>query len=455
MLRILHSTFHISYVLCHISISYHRDEDRLLSSSLSSSSASSSSSQSSTIPIEVEQLPSRQILEPDKRLPDNALINGSFCGSLPQELLGMTHIEWSMVAIINVISKVTLRSKFAISRSKSWCIINKLIRVAHELPRPLCDTGIAFVKTSSNPTASEYKYRPHKVFNALTWLKDNNHLYADINLNFTRWENVNDPNLYRYGEEEILQPDVGREADRLDDSAEGNAANRNGLPGGSDPDVFIVNDVDMDPNTVDSLPENIRRVIHRQNEAFIRYPDGQTVSDDDYSNPVKDVWFWEKAFPMLYPYGRGRPDYARTKTSQYAKYSLMLGNPRSFQGHSIYIFYTFYNVMSMRMGSLAVLASKNRSRFRPTTGDDIDSNAQMEGEYPTAGAVRDMVMNELSAASQPIVQQGNTGIPYDSSTGTLIQPAIERYKKQMVSYQYQISKISYENQISHICQISL
>ena len=107
-------------------------------------------------------------------------------GDLPEELMDLWDTEVSMISKINIMSKVSVFLKYPVSSAKTFAVMNNLPRVATHLPRMLTDEDFAYLKTC-NVKGKAYKYRPHKVKDALVWLSLNNVRYKDIELTWTNW----------------------------------------------------------------------------------------------------------------------------------------------------------------------------------------------------------------------------------------------------------------------------
>jgi hypothetical protein len=70
--------------------------------------------------------------------------------------------------------------------SKIFSILNKINEVAEVLPRVPSKAEWAILKTDKLcKDYSSYKFRPRNVIAALEWLKKNNHLYSDLEYDFS------------------------------------------------------------------------------------------------------------------------------------------------------------------------------------------------------------------------------------------------------------------------------
>lgn len=117
-------------------------------------------------------------------IPKFALFAGLFAGSVPDELVGLTMVEESMINIYSSVTKLFLAGgkHFKIKGGTSYTIINDLSQVAKFLPRMPSIEDTAIMRHKNTVVGKDYKYRPFRVFSALNWLKKYNHLYVDIEL---------------------------------------------------------------------------------------------------------------------------------------------------------------------------------------------------------------------------------------------------------------------------------
>jgi hypothetical protein len=65
--------------------------------------------------------------------------------------------------------------------------------VANKLPRMPTVDSISILRHKNTKVSKDYTYRPFKIFTALTWLKKNNKLYENIELDWPNdvldWQN--------------------------------------------------------------------------------------------------------------------------------------------------------------------------------------------------------------------------------------------------------------------------
>jgi len=116
-------------------------------------------------------------------LPTWSLMNETFLGKMPAELACLSMYEVSMVSLINVFGEVVINGRYEKSKESSWSVVNDLSGIITKLPRRPDDSMNAFVK-SSKSEGKQFAYNPRKIYNALIWLKKNNVLYKDVELDF-------------------------------------------------------------------------------------------------------------------------------------------------------------------------------------------------------------------------------------------------------------------------------
>ena len=131
-----------------------------------------------------------------RNIPKDALINGLFPGRIPNELIALTDIEQSMIAIYSSITKVSLHGgkNYSLNGALCYTIVNDLTNIARSLPRMPSVESIAILRQASGKRNKDYSYRPYFVKMALIWLKENNHLYENITYNWPvqhNWDDIN------------------------------------------------------------------------------------------------------------------------------------------------------------------------------------------------------------------------------------------------------------------------
>jgi hypothetical protein len=133
-------------------------------------------------------------LESFPYVPTNALIRGLFTGTLPLELTNLTYVEQSMISLYSAISKITLvgGKHYHSKGAFTYTVVNDLASVSRQLPRMPSIEDIAVLRHKNADFKRDYKYRPNVVHKALIWLKENNHLYKDIDIIYPSvgWETI-------------------------------------------------------------------------------------------------------------------------------------------------------------------------------------------------------------------------------------------------------------------------
>lgn len=301
-------------------------------------------------------------------LPKLCLFRGLFCGSIPDELVGLTLVEESMINIYSAITNVSMAGgkHWQLRGGSCYTIINDLTSVAQQLPRMPTPDCIAILRHESTKLSKDYTYRPNRVYRALHWLKLHNHLYEHVTLVFpcdtVDWENnvanVDIP-FVEMTDEEIVEVDEGMGLGCVpSDFVSSN-------PGlfffhGTYFHVFfhfltqyifffcfILASLGYDsevlleaPATLVTMLEDLRHALVRPSKKpIIRSTNHEFVCQ--YKNPE---YYFSRCFATLYPYGRGCPsdeNCLKISIANYVKYVLCLGGgpgARRFQQNSKFIF---------------------------------------------------------------------------------------------------------------------
>jgi hypothetical protein len=114
-------------------------------------------------------------------------------------LVGLTGVEESIINIYSSVTKMFLAGgkHYKVKGGTSYTIINDLTSVAKYLPRMSSIEDTAVMRHRRTDVGKEYKYRPFRVYSALNWLKEHNHLYSDIEIiwpiNVNYWQETTSP----------------------------------------------------------------------------------------------------------------------------------------------------------------------------------------------------------------------------------------------------------------------
>lgn len=285
--------------------------------------------------------------EPDS-CPKNAIVNGHFKGKCPEELKNLSLVELSLISLINVVTKVSLVSNLNYANGGTmFSIINDVSTLVQSLPqRPTID-DFAFIRAhGGDATSRKHRYSPWKVFRALKWLELNNPLYLgkiQIPEGDTIWEDeTSDESL------PFLQvgADVLDGIDELNIPAgrDGHAVNP-GAPPSDSTDVLLM------PSTATAdISDQVRSILTQGNSqippVFNRLT-GETVAMHSTD------FFIQKAFPHLYPYGRGGPEAGGVVfDAAYIKMVLSYGLGREFQQFPTFLFYCYRWLMHKGAGTI-------------------------------------------------------------------------------------------------------
>ena len=278
------------------------------------------------------------------RIPLFALIFECYRGEVPAVLLCLNDVEISMVSIVEVYSTVYAHVKYMRSKTRCYSVLKDVAKVARELPRMPDDETFVKLQTGRKVPVSP-GYRPNRVKAALDWLKDNNHFYKDIPIVYpVEWKEL--------GEDDELVLDVHIVEGLAGPDEDGIDLIGQSIPEGTD---IYDNDEEEDSGGADILkefePKNpdgagfshicimpTSNIIESNNTEVTKILDKDNVS---YAHPYHVQDFWYKAFPILYPFGRGIPIASRIKRNferDYVIYTLKQGRGREFQKNPKYYF---------------------------------------------------------------------------------------------------------------------
>jgi hypothetical protein len=255
-----------------------------------------------------------------------ALVNGYFYGEIPTCLAILNRTEESMVGLINTVAKISLLpggGHYA-SQATVFNVVNKRFSVIDMLPSVPKKDEFAFIRSdSTNKYSSSFKYSPYKVYQALLWLEENNHLYqgkvhlAKASVPPICKEDSVVPNDVWFDESceeleigtikvsnEEMQT-INKDALSFVEKDEGHVTN-SGAVGESD--VLL----DSGEDNASSIVSVLQRTLYGAD--YDGLTDIKLTERDNLINFVSEYtydFFFQSAFPTLYPYGRGGPTIAR------------------------------------------------------------------------------------------------------------------------------------------------
>ena len=255
----------------------------------------------------------------------HSLLFGLIPGAVPPELIGLTSVEISMIALVNPLSKMRLDGKSHYEATKpTYTIINNVNAIAAKLPRHLTDSDFAILRSHHGQISKDFTFRPAVVMRALFWLKENNHLYAKVVLEAPRAWIAGDGifvdqevslSTIDLSEEDTAIVDEGKDIVDQDDhsghKASGTAtqlllissfegsSNMDLLQEALEDNVDIAQDGDLVSTT---LSGNINISVEKL-LAIVVERGGQA----EFTDASKEDFFIEMCFPQHFPYGRGGP----------------------------------------------------------------------------------------------------------------------------------------------------
>lgn len=313
-----------------------------------------------------------------------ALIYGLIPGAVPVELLGLTSVELSMIALINPLSKMRLEGRSHYEATKpTYTIINNVNLIACQLPRKLSDTDFAILRSHQGQVSKDFTFRPSIVMQALFWLKANNHLYKNVMLQPPEdWTTVagcfNDSEIaigtIELSAEETALVDEGKDIiDQIDHSAHESS--------GTSTDLLLVSSYDGSSN-MDLLQDALEdHVDDLQSESD---PNKDTVTANvsveklftliverggqaEFTDASKEDFFIEMCFPQYFPYGRGGPGDPFSKQSNMSRTARILkfaqlaltsgGHYRKLQNDFRFISLCYFIFMRKRMAGKLIILS--------------------------------------------------------------------------------------------------
>ena len=255
----------------------------------------------------------------------HSLLFGLIPGNVPPELIGLTTVEISMIALVNPLSKMRLEGKSHYEATKpTYTIINNVNTIAGKLPRHLSDTDFAILRSFQGTISKDFTFRPAVVMRALYWLKENNHLYAKVDLEIPQTWSA-DAGVFDISEISIATIDLSEEDTAVID--EGNdivdQSDHSGHEAsGTASDLLLISSFEGSSN-MDLLQEALEDNIDSGQDGNSNMS-SQTVSGNinveklfaiiverggqaNFTDAGKEGFLIEMSFPQYFPYGRGGP----------------------------------------------------------------------------------------------------------------------------------------------------
>ena len=306
-----------------------------------------------------------------------SLAGGLFCGEPPDVLKHLWAVEVSMVALINPIVTLAVESAYANISSKpnSFCIENDVLQIAQKLPRlPSKDNWAVFThKGFGGKPDSQHQYRPHYVYEALQWLKENNVLYRSVVIEFPdAWNDaIQDAErtiaveCTQYNDDDVAPLQRRPPQQEIDEVEEVHPANPSGLPSR---EFFLVKSTDYGPSLeqLKAVARSAQRPATALNTPVFR----RSLLGANIVQRHEAPDFDAMAFPVLYPYGFGHVP-GMSIDVNYVCHRICSGlYYRRFQQTPNYL-YTHYSFeMKRTVGGISVLAANKTSGSDAMTTQD-------------------------------------------------------------------------------------
>jgi hypothetical protein len=125
-------------------------------------------------------------------IPKMAAFQGLFPGEVPIELQDLSQIETSLISLFSPATTLTLNSgKYDHTEPKTFTLITSMSEIITKLPNMAALNSYALLRhKSATIVTRDFEYRPNIVKRALIWLKENNHLYKEVDIVFPDdWSN--------------------------------------------------------------------------------------------------------------------------------------------------------------------------------------------------------------------------------------------------------------------------
>ena len=304
----------------------------------------------------------------------NAVLFGLFPGSTPEELSDLTWTEVSMIALVNSLTKLHICKKqsYFEATSPTYTIYNNVNSIAEQLPRKPSPTEAAILRTTRGKVPKDYTFRPYYVIRALRWLKENNRLYANVQIVIPKEWRQPDGELV----EEALPVDtIELSEEESNDVEHGDGAvdhtNHSGHEaGGTATDLLLLTDFDQSSN-MDILQDALDDKVEDRDESPISVDDLVTLivergGQAEFTDASKQEALLEMSFPQFFPYGRGGPADSLSKwltlsrtarVNKFAKTALSSGaHYRRLQNNFNFLSLCYYTSIRKRMaGKLQVV----------------------------------------------------------------------------------------------------
>ena len=324
-----------------------------------------------------------------RKTPPLSLANGTYLGPIPSELSDLTPVEEAMIARCRAkcwIIQLKEDSPTIVMPETQQGVHGHIIiypqrpsEIAKVLPPSINDllTPICVLFVGANTPSLEWlreKAKPlcirrEKVRNALKWLKENNHLYADIEINNDVLNSLDDNHILPFHIEHILPSNQFETlVSRYDDDTDFNSISvkpeldehLNDIPFQN----VVITNVDGHAPSHELRAAALRHV--KQGGGYIQIPHEPTPVNE-FCNPS----LFPMIYPTLFPYGIGGFEDKTQKNpismKRHVKHLCSLSD-RRFQEHYSFMF-TAFNILQRRAVLLHTSLKARKANFNSIASD--------------------------------------------------------------------------------------
>lgn len=296
-------------------------------------------------------------------------------GKVPSLFDDLTPIELSMIQLISPIVKyVVTKGKYSFMRDEVSCVVNDLQQIANQLPRMPSIETISILRHVTKQCSRDYTYRPLRIREALSWLKTHNHLYKDLNVMYpSDFANTNEEVQIPFSELDNFENTC------LDNSDATFCSTNPGAPG-YDGDGLL-----FSPDETNTASEDLKIAL----SGVILRSNTRPLCD-----PQNYQFFFESAFPNLFPYGIGGMNdiycvgsESDKNLAHFANYSLRQGfesDGRRMQMCSTFILVAYHYEHRRKIGGVCARASSDE---RKINNNEDDNSLDPDNDIITLGMI--------------------------------------------------------------------
>ena len=217
-----------------------------------------------------------------------------FAGNCPPQLACLSVVDVSLISIICAIHRVGLLPLgcHACSTVTTFAVVNDIPDILLSLPRNPDVAGFALLRRVGDTNPKPLRYSPYRVVNALRWLATNNVVYANVEVMLEWLQQYNLDEEIDIHAIDTVDDDYDEFTEAVDDSIGSTGLQLR---------EFFLNKTDENYDIV----QKIQLALGASGSGGSETP-SFTRSNGDYAADYTTEDFLQKAFPVLYPYGRGK-----------------------------------------------------------------------------------------------------------------------------------------------------